>query len=882
MNIKVLVLITMLINLFIVTGVQAEEASYDVNTGMLTLPEVQVGGASYSAKMSLNPDNDGFIVVETEEIASANSGNICSLNGNELYIPRAKIESAGTVAFVEATFYLESLEPLTFMLVSYSLIGVNSNISIIPTIATIPTIPTIATIGTTPTIPTIPTTPTIPITIAGYYNGDVGTGTGDTTGGDVGTGTGDAAGGDVGTGTGDATGGDVGTGTGDAAGGDVGTGTGDATGGDVGTETGGDATGGDEYQCSVDESVVDNKRRRVRNGNVCPVGYKALTKLVLVGGLNEYTVGTCGTDYCPNWGYLLTGYAKLETALNNNLNGLIPRKDWHEFLWSGDPVTHGEGGNLKKKFEEWFYQNVCSKGETCNVAFISHSWGTIIASDFIASLPNDTGVKVSTIVTYGSPVTGANIKWGVDPFWEIAVSKVQNKNGTWINVVNPNDIIAWDIPETINLKPDGTLSTKGRFSETFPVNLSELDPQYAVESIIKQYVIYGNTNLLKILDSSGVGGDIPENQSEWETFFADTHFTENYEPDRLVKYISCYSFGKNCVVPELTLTNIELLEKYAPIMSFHAGDYLPSPIESFINHAILYEDTLGSNEAIASGKNLPDTLMYWEGILFPEYITLDISGKKMGLYEFPTELDSSGTYYLDILNESSWETSGKDYIKYGDSTMTEVWFKPYDIMLNNEKVVYGRVVQQNGKVYLQYHFFYLINEWNDNGGFVIGFHEGDWEGMMIELDNQHPLRVTTSVHTPAVPAITGYKGGETRNWENVEKIGTHPVVYVGKGAHPTFLFKGTSPALGSDDHSGTDVILRNDASVNVDSVNSHATKITYEIIDIEADFYTNRWLTSKVIWGHDYDDWTEKSVQAPKFFDPDRWSNPKKWMDARE
>jgi hypothetical protein len=160
MNGKILVLIisAMLVSLMTVISVQAEEASYDINTGILTIPEVQVDGVSYRTKMSLIPDQDAFIVAETEEIESTNGGNACSLNGNTLYIPNAKIESAGTTDFVEATFCLENSEPLTFRLIDLSLIGESS------------AIPNTTTTSTTPITLITPITSITPITPTTDFN----------------------------------------------------------------------------------------------------------------------------------------------------------------------------------------------------------------------------------------------------------------------------------------------------------------------------------------------------------------------------------------------------------------------------------------------------------------------------------------------------------------------------------------------------------------------------------------------------------------------------------------------------------------------------------------------------------------------------------------
>ena len=264
-------------------------------------------------------------------------------------------------------------------------------------------------------------------------------------------------------------------------------------------------------------------------------------KLVLVGGLNESRIGQCSTDNCDDFTYL-----RWSNKLGNSIDSLDDDiiDDVLEFGWSGDPISHKEGGdNLKKKFEKWFYSNVCSKNEQCNVSIIAHSWGSIIASDFIASLPQNTNIKIRTVVTYGSPVTGAQIKWNTNPFWETAISKVKQMKGKWINVVNKNDIIGWNIPGVLNYKPNGTVSYKKRLEELFPVSNSELDPKYLVTTAIRQCnpitscAVLGS-NLMQLWKASGFDkNNIPSTQEGWEVFFENTHFTESYEPKRIINYI---------------------------------------------------------------------------------------------------------------------------------------------------------------------------------------------------------------------------------------------------------------------------------------------------------------------------------------------------------
>lgn len=350
-----------------------------------------------------------------------------------------------------------------------------------------------------------------------------------------------------------------------------------------------------------------------------------------------------------------------------------------------------------------------------------------------------------------------------------------------------------------------------------------------------------------------------------------------------------------------TTPDSSLLSKFSPVMSFYKDDYLPSGIDVFINHSVLYMSKFSGDIAKKYGNALPNMISY------ENYF--DISKSKISLNKFPTLLtNTKETFYLDILNHTSYEGSGKDTINFfydnGNSLPDELFYRPYELMSSNEKIVYGRVLNQNGKKYLQYHFFYLINQWNDNGGKIIGYHEGDWEGMIVELDEfQNPQRVTVSAHMPA-PSLS-YKGGETRNWSNVSKIGNHPVVYIGKGAHPTYFTKGTTDVslnlcyyftdvlfdsceviTGTDNHGGIDLIMQN-SNLNTNSINRYASKINYRIVNIETDANVKKWLNSSVIWGQDYTRMNlnglfEKSVQAPKYYDPDRWDNSKKWMDDRE
>lgn len=116
---------------------------------------------------------------------------------------------------------------------------------------------------------------------------------------------------------------------------------------------------------------------------------------------------------------------------------------------------------------------------------------------------------------------------------------------------------------------------------------------------------------------------------------------------------------------------------------------------------------------------------------------------------------------------------------------------------------YGRVVRENGWVILQYWYFYPFNNWR-SGFFGVNDHEGDWEMVSIycvekaqdsstlhpdgsedALERLQPLWVAYASHD--------FEGDDLRrHWTDpeLEKVGDHPVVYVGAGSHANYFQKG--------------------------------------------------------------------------------------------
>ena len=94
-----------------------------------------------------------------------------------------------------------------------------------------------------------------------------------------------------------------------------------------------------------------------------------------------------------------------------------------------------------------------------------------------------------------------------------------------------------------------------------------------------------------------------------------------------------------------------------------------------------------------------------------------------------------------------------------------------------EWATYGHAYPgKDGGINLQYWFFFPFNDW-----MVFGRHQGDWEHIGIVLvQNQQPVSAVYSQH--------GHP--QFWNWEDLTKLGLHPVVYTAKGSHASY--KGAS------------------------------------------------------------------------------------------
>jgi hypothetical protein len=96
---------------------------------------------------------------------------------------------------------------------------------------------------------------------------------------------------------------------------------------------------------------------------------------------------------------------------------------------------------------------------------------------------------------------------------------------------------------------------------------------------------------------------------------------------------------------------------------------------------------------------------------------------------------------------------------------------------------YGRVKVDGDRTWLQYWLWFYDNPKNLLG---FGRHEGDWELVQVGLGaDDRPEVVTCSAH----------EGGEARDWDKVERLGAHPVIFVAPFSHASYFEAGAHPYL---------------------------------------------------------------------------------------
>jgi hypothetical protein len=262
--------------------------------------------------------------------------------------------------------------------------------------------------------------------------------------------------------------------------------------------------------------------------------------------------------------------------------------------------------------------------------------------------------------------------------------------------------------------------------------------------------------------------------------------------------------------PMSELDQISLLTRYEPVLKFNQGerffpynaeDYVKkaslwvkkpkTPPEELISEAELDLEKLGSVR-LEGAKNV-HYLQFISPMNVAEMAEFRFKELRDALRTrefFPTRSRLARVGYLARIADGAFSLLLLLRGRVPGDLMTAAIIT-FDKMLveRHEFQYYGRVVRQSGWIILQYWYFYPFNNWR-SGFFGANDHEADWEMVNIYCYEDD--------HGQVQPAWVGYASHNfsgddlRRHWDDpdVEKIGEHPIVYVGGGSHASYFHRG--------------------------------------------------------------------------------------------
>ena len=192
-------------------------------------------------------------------------------------------------------------------------------------------------------------------------------------------------------------------------------------------------------------------------------------------------------------------------------------------------------------------------------------------------------------------------------------------------------------------------------------------------------------------------------------------------------------------------TPIAMLRQQAEPCDKEGEGYFPAPIDwIFDNPNIVLR-------ADAGGKVAHDPILK-EGLT-----PADLAAAGPGVYiDFPHDPRHAGCRY-------------------------ETYFAQNVERFDLQPTAYVHVVVDEGnrKLYLQYWFWYLFNDWNN-------LHESDWEMVQLVFDTSDPAEALAI--GPDEIGFAQHESGQLVRWSNpaLQRDGTHVIVYPGAGSHATY------------------------------------------------------------------------------------------------
>jgi hypothetical protein len=260
----------------------------------------------------------------------------------------------------------------------------------------------------------------------------------------------------------------------------------------------------------------------------------------------------------------------------------------------------------------------------------------------------------------------------------------------------------------------------------------------------------------------------------------------------------------------------ELAATYAPVLHFTSGEkFYPTTVDYIINNSVLMFRNSSDGSATPFGYPTKYNLGNYSG---PDWFLNNTLGSFEAISaDYNSSRDNAGygyTAYVHIYNSSTSQV-------------------------------------------IQYWLFYAYN----NG--PLNDHQGDIEVIEISLDN---------AGTPQTALYSQHGAGENAGWGDVEKVDTHPVVYVAQGSHANYFRSWQGKFMVENDVVGSDGLTIQPNSLALEILgerNSHPSNQSW--LDFEG-----RW----GFWGNDTDVALGRvGPEGPVFNqNGERWSTPQTYL----
>ncbi len=261
------------------------------------------------------------------------------------------------------------------------------------------------------------------------------------------------------------------------------------------------------------------------------------------------------------------------------------------------------------------------------------------------------------------------------------------------------------------------------------------------------------------------------------------------------------------------LTDYDLLCRYEPVLRFTRGEiYFPTDIERYVQACSLWVSHADGHEErlLAEGevnlRNLAEQRHLEPGVVqylkFVDDLSLSditrqvIKGQRLAARALdrgwePGQGRLARVGYLSRLVDALFTLTLLARGKVPGATAAVAERESRRIQEDAEKYVYyARVIRDGGWIGLQYWYFYHYDDWR-TGFNGVNDHEADWETILVFLYTKPdgeiiPRWVVYSCHD-------FYGDDLRRRWDDdqeLERIGDHPVAYIGAGSHAAYYRPG--------------------------------------------------------------------------------------------